>query len=171
MTTARRYRAMAERQLPGISPTYERLCLGVADDPQLLARLDTLPAPKRQPNLLLGATPDTLTVLQALPVRTGASRVRVLRYGRPDATRATRVLRYLHERVVRRALHDDARLLERVQQGLANLEPTCTMPLDAAQPGLRWFVERCRAASEHSAPAATRARKRAPRQAPVATAD
>ena len=55
MTTARRYRAMAERQLPGISPTYERLCHGVAGDPQLLARLDTLPAPKRQPNLLLGA--------------------------------------------------------------------------------------------------------------------
>jgi hypothetical protein len=46
---------MAERQLRGISPSYERLCLGVAEDAELLARLDTLPTPKRQPNLLLGA--------------------------------------------------------------------------------------------------------------------
>jgi hypothetical protein len=53
--TARRYRSMAERQLRGISPSYERICLGVADDDDLLRRLDTLPAPKRQPNLLLAA--------------------------------------------------------------------------------------------------------------------
>jgi hypothetical protein len=53
--TNRRYRSMAERQLRGISPSYERLCLGVADDEEVLARLDTLPPPKRQPNLLLAA--------------------------------------------------------------------------------------------------------------------
>jgi hypothetical protein len=53
--TAWRYRSMAERQLRGISPSYERLCLGVADDQAVLERLDTLPPPKRQPNLLLGA--------------------------------------------------------------------------------------------------------------------
>jgi hypothetical protein len=52
--TERRYRSMAQRQLRGISPSYERLCLGVAEDRELLDRLDTLPAPKRQPNLLLG---------------------------------------------------------------------------------------------------------------------
>jgi hypothetical protein len=46
---------MAERQLRGVSPSYERLCLGVAEDDAMLARLDTLPAPKRQPNLLLAA--------------------------------------------------------------------------------------------------------------------
>jgi hypothetical protein len=46
---------MGLRQLRGISPSYERLCLGVADDREVLARLDELPAPKRQPNLLLGA--------------------------------------------------------------------------------------------------------------------
>ena len=50
-----RYRQMAERQLRGVSPSYERLCLGVAGDTELLARLDTLAPPKRQPNLLLGA--------------------------------------------------------------------------------------------------------------------
>jgi len=53
--TTRRYRSMAERQLRGISPSYERLCLGVAEDPAVLELLDTLPPPKRQPNLLLGA--------------------------------------------------------------------------------------------------------------------
>jgi hypothetical protein len=52
-TTTRRYRSMAERQLRGISPSYERLCLGVADDVELMGRLDTLPPPNRQPNLLL----------------------------------------------------------------------------------------------------------------------
>ncbi len=55
MTTARRYRFMGESQLRGVSPTYERLCLGVAGDPEVIDLLDTLPAPKRQPNLLLGA--------------------------------------------------------------------------------------------------------------------
>jgi hypothetical protein len=54
-STASRYRTMAERQLQGVSPIYERLCLGVAGDARLIALLDGLPAPKRQPNLLLGA--------------------------------------------------------------------------------------------------------------------
>ena len=53
--TARRYRLMGELQLRGISPSYERLCLGVADDDELIARLDTLPREKRQPNLLLAS--------------------------------------------------------------------------------------------------------------------
>lgn len=52
-STEYRYRSMAERQLRGISPSYERICLGVADDAELVAMLDTLPPPKRQPNLLL----------------------------------------------------------------------------------------------------------------------
>lgn len=51
--TARRYRLMAEQQVRGISPSYEAICLGVAGDAQLVALLDSLPAPKRQPNLLL----------------------------------------------------------------------------------------------------------------------
>ena len=55
VATAERYRSMGERQLRGISPTYERLCLGVAGDREVLQLLDTLPPPKRQPNLLLGA--------------------------------------------------------------------------------------------------------------------
>jgi hypothetical protein len=46
---------MAQRQLRGVSPSYERLCLGVADDDEVIVRLDTVPPPKRQPNLLLAA--------------------------------------------------------------------------------------------------------------------
>lgn len=52
--TATRYRRMAHDQLRGASPSYERLCLGVVDDAEVIARLDTVPEPKRQPNLLLG---------------------------------------------------------------------------------------------------------------------
>ena len=54
-STPQRYRFMAQRQLRGVSPTYERLCLGVADDRELIERLDALPRAKRQPNLLLAA--------------------------------------------------------------------------------------------------------------------
>lgn len=54
-STAARYRHTAERELRGVSPSYEAICLGVADDPRTLALLDALPADKRQPNLLLAA--------------------------------------------------------------------------------------------------------------------
>jgi hypothetical protein len=38
-----------------VSPSYEQLCLGVAADSEIIELLDTLPPPKRQPNLLLAA--------------------------------------------------------------------------------------------------------------------
>jgi hypothetical protein len=53
--TAQRYREMAEHDFRGVSPQYERIALGVAGDAELLARLDCLPAQKRQPNLLLAS--------------------------------------------------------------------------------------------------------------------
>ncbi|SDJ59159.1 hypothetical protein SAMN05421874_102334 [Nonomuraea maritima] len=53
--TAERYRAFGEMEARGHSPSYERLCVGVAADAELLAVIDTLPPAKRQPNLLLGA--------------------------------------------------------------------------------------------------------------------
>jgi hypothetical protein len=53
--TAARYRRFAQVEVRPFSPSYERLCLGVADDATLLARLEQLPPPKRQPNLLLAA--------------------------------------------------------------------------------------------------------------------
>jgi hypothetical protein len=49
------YRRFAETEARGWSPTYEDWSLGVAADPDLLARLDDLPTPKRQPNLLFAA--------------------------------------------------------------------------------------------------------------------
>lgn len=53
--TAERYRRMAEYELRGISPSYEALCARIGEDCWLLGMLDTLPPPKRQPNLLLAA--------------------------------------------------------------------------------------------------------------------
>ncbi len=53
-STAQQYREFA-RSARGSSPTYERLANRIADDQVVLALLDELPEPKRQPNLLLGA--------------------------------------------------------------------------------------------------------------------
>ncbi|WP_250029424.1 DUF2332 domain-containing protein [Paractinoplanes maris] len=52
MSTAEWYLDFAERQARGTSPTYERLARAVARDDELLALLDSVPPPKRQPNLL-----------------------------------------------------------------------------------------------------------------------
>lgn len=54
--TAERYLLMADRELAGISASYERLCRMVAADAELIRLLDTLAPAKRQPNLLLAAT-------------------------------------------------------------------------------------------------------------------
>jgi len=48
------YAEFAAREAHIESPTYERLSLAVSRDDRLLTLLDTLPAPKRQPNLLFG---------------------------------------------------------------------------------------------------------------------
>jgi hypothetical protein len=53
-TTAENYRAFAA-EARGRSPHYEQLATAVAGDPIVLAFLDTLPAAKRQPNLLFAA--------------------------------------------------------------------------------------------------------------------
>jgi len=50
---AQLYADFAVREARGASPTYERLSLAIARDPELLALLARLAAPKRQPNLLL----------------------------------------------------------------------------------------------------------------------
>ena len=123
------------------------------------------------PNLLLSLAAGTLTVVQALPRQPGLCRLRAMRYGAVEATTSARRLRYLQERVLRRTLLDDARLLVRAQHGLQTFTTTTTFPIDDAQPGLRWFVDRCRAALD--APGAivnrprTKRRARAPVVAPV----
>lgn len=56
MDTAAVYERFAGSQaLNGGSPTYQDWARGVAADPELRALLDTLPEPKRQPNLLFAA--------------------------------------------------------------------------------------------------------------------
>ena len=71
VSTAENYRAFAG-EARGRSPEYEALAVGVAGDQGVLAFLATLPAAKRQPNLLfaaarylLGEAPD-LSALRAL---------------------------------------------------------------------------------------------------------
>jgi hypothetical protein len=54
MTTSEWYAEFAAREAHGVSPTYERLSYAVSRDSETLALLDTLPPPKRQPNLLFG---------------------------------------------------------------------------------------------------------------------
>lgn len=51
-STADEYLAFADHETRGVSPTYERLSRAVSRDPDILARLETLPLAKRQPNLL-----------------------------------------------------------------------------------------------------------------------
>lgn len=55
VNTAQWYREFA-REARDESATYERLALAVAEDDELLGRLNHLPEPKRQPNLLFAAT-------------------------------------------------------------------------------------------------------------------
>ena len=56
MDTADVYAQFAGSQaLNGGSPTYQDWARGVATDPELCALLDTLPEPRRQPNLLFAA--------------------------------------------------------------------------------------------------------------------
>ena len=53
--TAAWYRHFGRVEAPESSPCYAEWTLGIADDPELLARIDRWPHDKRQPNLLLAA--------------------------------------------------------------------------------------------------------------------
>ena len=54
-STAERYRAFAQVEARGLSPTYDALALGVAEDPEVIALIDELPVPKRQVNLVFSS--------------------------------------------------------------------------------------------------------------------
>jgi len=54
-STSERYRVFAEVEARGMSATYEAWAAGVADDAAAIARIDELPSPKRQPNLVFSA--------------------------------------------------------------------------------------------------------------------
>ena len=52
---AERYRRFATDEAQGVSPHYERLARDIAEFGRCPRFLGELPAPRRQPNLLLGA--------------------------------------------------------------------------------------------------------------------
>ncbi|WP_017537858.1 DUF2332 domain-containing protein [Nocardiopsis halophila] len=54
-STAYRYRWFADNEARETSPVYAALTASISDDPEVLALIERLPEPKRQPNLLLGA--------------------------------------------------------------------------------------------------------------------
>jgi phenylpropionate dioxygenase-like ring-hydroxylating dioxygenase large terminal subunit len=135
---------------------------------RLVAALQEAPAREHWlyvwPNALLQLTPDGLRVRQLLPARAGACVLRELRYGATDSSRAMRRLRYAHLRLQRRARQEDVRLLARVQQGVASLEPEETLGTAHDGGGLAWFDARCRtavsSAAADAAPAPASARRR-----------
>ncbi|MFF5292991.1 DUF2332 domain-containing protein [Paractinoplanes globisporus] len=55
VSTAMTYAEFAVREAHDVSPAYESLSIAVSRDRDLLARLETLPPAKRQPNLLFAA--------------------------------------------------------------------------------------------------------------------
>jgi hypothetical protein len=81
-TTAENYRVFG-REARGRSPAYETLAAAVAGDDLILEFLDTLPPPKRQPNLLFAAarylgTPSDIGALRTLVRRDAAGLSRVM---------------------------------------------------------------------------------------------
>ena len=97
------------------------------------------------PNLLLQFMPDQLAVTQVLPAATGVCAIREVSYGLPDASRELRIARYAAARVRRRAREHDAKILERLQDGLGSAAADHAAPLANAETGLHWFVEQWRA--------------------------
>jgi hypothetical protein len=84
---AEAYTLFATMEARGNSPLYEELCLGVAADDGVLALLDQLPPPKRQPNLLLAA------VRHVAGTPTGYAQFRRTVVERWDAVSATMLAR------------------------------------------------------------------------------
>lgn len=77
-STAENYRSFARLEAAGRSAAYEALALDVADCPELLAFLGTLPAGRRQPNLLFAAA---RLLLNGIP---DIGALRTLARGRPN---------------------------------------------------------------------------------------
>ena len=84
---AERYRTFAADEAHGVSPHYERLARDIADSADVLRFLNGLPAPRRQPNLLLGAA----TLIAGRPPDIASLIAMVA--GRADELRATMLSR------------------------------------------------------------------------------
>ncbi|MFO1160883.1 MAG: DUF2332 domain-containing protein [Reyranellaceae bacterium] len=88
---AARYRTFAAEEVRGVSPSYERLTLEVAESREILDYLLGLPSARRQPNLLLaaarvvaGRVPDKDLVIDL--IRDPAARLRNLMLARTTQT-------------------------------------------------------------------------------------
>jgi len=83
-STQENYRRFARLEAAGRSPTYAALATAVADAPDVLAYLSTLPPEKRQPNLLFAAarhiTADipTINTLRALVTMQAATLTQIM---------------------------------------------------------------------------------------------
>jgi hypothetical protein len=88
-SVARRYREFAEVEAAAVSPHYAQLAQGIAADDVVLDFLLGLPAPKRQPNLLLGA----LRYLHDGDVSAAPGQLRDRVLADPDRLRATMLTR------------------------------------------------------------------------------
>ena len=82
---AERYRRFAADEARGVSPHYERLTQDIAASAAILHFLSELPAPRRQPNLLLGAAtliagrpPDIASLTEMVARRADALRTMML---------------------------------------------------------------------------------------------
>jgi hypothetical protein len=78
---AKLYAAFAADEAHGVSPLYERLALAVAQSPEILSFLSSLPIERRQPNLLLAA------VRNLFGVPADADRLETLVRQEPDRLR------------------------------------------------------------------------------------
>jgi len=88
---AERYRTFAAEEVRGVSPSYERLSLEVAESREILDFLLGLPSARRQPNLLLaaartiaGRVPDKDLVIEL--IRDPEARLRTLMLARTTQT-------------------------------------------------------------------------------------
>lgn len=88
---AARYRTFAAEEVRGVSPSYERLTLEVAQSREILDFLLGLPSPRRQPNLLLaaarivaGRVPDSDLLTEL--IRDPAARLRTVMLARTTQT-------------------------------------------------------------------------------------
>jgi phenylpropionate dioxygenase-like ring-hydroxylating dioxygenase large terminal subunit len=134
-------------QLRGAASTWSASrylgCLGASADPAAARWC----AGFIWPNLWLEVSADQWTVTQALPVSPRRTLLREISYGLKDTTRRTRVVRYLHRRLLRRHAASRTRRLERLQAGLAGSTLPEPAPLAADDLGLEWFTRRLRVGS------------------------
>lgn len=72
------------------------------------------------PNLGIDVFPEQMDFFQVLPAGPGKCTIRGATFGLPDASRATRVVRYLGQRINRQVNREDEWLCQRVQRGLAS---------------------------------------------------